>query len=38
MHDRTQPFTLVDYLWFAGGFVAIYGTIAALLYVDGMVR
>ena len=38
MDNRTRPNTLVDYLWFAGGFVAIFGTIAALLSVDGMVR
>ncbi len=38
MDNRTRPYTLIDYVWFLGGFVAILGTIAALLSVDGMVR
>ena len=33
--NRTRPFTLVDYLWFAGGFVAIYGSIAVALVLTG---
>ena len=32
---HTRPFTLVDYLWFVGGFVGIYGTIAGLLWIGG---
>ena len=35
MNDRTRSFTLVDYLWFTGGFVVIYGTIAVLLVLTG---
>ena len=35
MYDRTGPFTLVDYVWFAGGFLAIYGTIAMALVLTG---
>ena len=35
MNNHTRPFTLVDYLWFAGGFVAIYGSIAVLLVLTG---
>ena len=35
MNNRTRPFTLVDYLWFLGGFVGIYGTIAGLLWIGG---
>ena len=35
MNNRTRPFTLTDYLWFAGGFLAIYGTIALALVLTG---
>ncbi len=33
--NRTRPFTLVYYLWFTGGFVAIYGSIAVALVLTG---
>ena len=32
---QVRPFAIVDYLWFAGGFVAIFGTIAGLLWIGG---
>ncbi len=35
MNNRVRPFTLVDYVWFLGGFVAIYGSIAVALVLTG---
>ena len=35
MNNHTRPFTLVDYVWFLGGFVVIYGTIAVALVLTG---
>ncbi len=35
MDDRTRPFTFVDYVWFLGGFLAIYGTIAVASVLTG---
>ena len=35
MDNRTRPFTLVDYVWFAGGFVVIYGSIVVAFVLTG---